>query len=322
MSGVRSGVNFAAMTPTGQNPALEGLTASEAQRLLPRVGAGASRLRFGGLLALFLFIHVSVIGILLYRDSWNAADITDEQEIPVEVVSEPPPEPKPVETAEQPRPDFDKPAMSAPRAPSETAIDETGLQQKTDAAQTQSTPQDGRPAPASDAVATSQTAAAQGATEEKISADEKAEPLDTASPMPDPTAGQAATRAKADATAGNTILQQLAAPPTLSNFSFASTTKLAPLTGGTEDNRFMANVFAKIMSKKRYPRSAVARHASGFVMVSFIIDGSGGLVFQTLTRSSGEADLDAEAMAAVKSAAPYPAPPPGAPHSLMATIKF
>jgi protein TonB len=57
-------------------------------------------------------------------------------------------------------------------------------------------------------------------------------------------------------------------------------------------------------------------------MVSFIIDGEGGLVYQTISHSSGEPDLDAEAIAAVKAAAPYPAPPPGAPRSLLATLKF
>jgi periplasmic protein TonB len=96
----------------------------------------------------------------------------------------------------------------------------------------------------------------------------------------------------------------------------------AALNGGDEDNRFMSNIFAKILSKKRYPKSAATRHATGIVMVSFIIDSGGGLVYQTLARSSGHADLDAEAMAAVKAAAPYPPPPPGAPQSLLATLKF
>jgi protein TonB len=96
----------------------------------------------------------------------------------------------------------------------------------------------------------------------------------------------------------------------------------AELNGGNESNRFMANVYARVMSKKRYPKSAAARRATGFAMVSFVIDSSGGLVYQTLARSSGQADLDAEAMAAVKSAAPYPPPPPGIPHALLATIPF
>ena len=117
-------------------------------------------------------------------------------------------------------------------------------------------------------------------------------------------------------------MRQLSGQPTLSGFSFAARTTLAPLTGGTEDNRFMSNVFAKILSKKRYPKSAEARHASGTVMVSFIIDGEGALVYQTISHSSGEPDLDAEAIAAVKAAAPYPAPPPGAPRSLLATLRF
>jgi protein TonB len=160
-----------------------------------------------------------------------------------------------------------------------------------------------------------------GAAEEKI-ADEKAEPFEAASPMPDPNAGQAAAAATAQDTSSADLMRQLSAQPTLSSFSFAARTTLAPLTGGNDDNRFMSNVFAKILSKKRYPKSAAARHASGTVMVSFIIDGEGGLVYQTISHSSGEPDLDAEAIAAVKAAAPYPPPPPGAPRSLLATLKF
>jgi TonB family protein len=163
--------------------------------------------------------------------------------------------------------------------------------------------------------------ALRGAAQERI-ADEKAEPLEAASAMPDRNAGEAATAAMAQETSSADLMRQLSAQPVLSNFSFAARTTLAPLTGGNEDNRFMSNVFAKILSKKRYPKSAAARHASGIVMVSFIIDGEGGLVYQTISHSSGESDLDAEAIAAVKAAAPYPPPPPGAPRSLLATLKF
>ncbi|MBV9065126.1 MAG: TonB family protein, partial [Methylobacteriaceae bacterium] len=209
------------------------------------------------------------------------------------------------------------------RAPNGTADTQSGAQQKTEAPQAQSKAQEGAPVPANNAApAPIVTASAmRGAAEEKI-ADEKAEPLQPASAMPEPNAGAAATAALAQDTSGADLMRQLSAQPTLSSFSFAARTTLAPLTGGSEDNRFMSNVFAKILSKKGYPKSAAARHASGTVMVSFIIDGEGGLVYQTISHSSGEPDLDAEALAAVKAAAPYPPPPPGAPRSLLATLKF
>lgn len=308
------------------------LVADERLRLLPRArkATAMSRREATAALAGILGVHAALIAFILYRDGFDRFEIQPEQEIPVEVVAELPPDPpKPPPQPEQPQPEqkpeenYDKPAYSAPRAPNETADTQTGAQQKTEAPQAQSKPQEGAPVPANSAApAPVVTASAMpGAAEEKI-ADDKAEPLQPASPMPDANAGAAAPAALAQDTSGADLLRQLSAQPTLSSFSFAARTTLAPLTGGSEDNRFMSNVFAKILSKKGYPKSAAARHASGTVMVSFIIDGEGGLVYQTISHSSGEPDLDAEALAAVKAAAPYPPPPPGAPRSLLATLKF
>jgi protein TonB len=302
------------------------LVADERLRLLPRilpVGL-ASRRQLTGSLAAILFVHAALIAFILYRDSWDRFETPPEQEIPVEVVAEVPPDPpKPPPEQNKPEENYDKPAYSAPRAATQTASNEAGAQTKTEAPQAQSKAQDGAPVPANSAALTPQVTASalRGTAEEKI-ADDKAEAFETASPLPDPPPGQAQASAKAENNAAVDLLRQLSAQPSLSGFSFAASTKLAPLTGGTEDNRFMANVFAKILSKKRYPQSAAARHASGTVMVSFIIDGEGGLVYQTISHSSGEPDIDAEAIAAVKAAAPYPPPPPGAPRTLLATLKF
>jgi protein TonB len=303
------------------------LVVDETLRLLPRTSALSisSRTRVS-VFAGILFLHAALIAFILHRDSWDTFQVQPEQEIPVEVVAEVPPDPPkptPQQAEQKQEENYEKPAYSAPRTPSEVADNQTGAQLKTEAAQAQSKAQEGAPVAANEvAPAPQMTASAiPGAAEAKI-ADENAEPFEAASPSPDTEPGQAAASAKAENTSQADLLRQLSAQPAFSSFSFAASTTLAPLTGGNEDNRFMANVFAKILSKKRYPRSAAARHAGGIVKVSFIIDGSGGLVYQTLAGSSGEPDLDAEAMAAVKSAAPYPPPPPGAPHSLLATLKF
>jgi protein TonB len=305
------------------------LVADERLRLVPRAlqARGMPRREAVAALATILFVHAALIAFILYRDSFHRLEIQPEQEIPVEVVAEVPPDPpKPppqTQPEQKPQENYEKPAYSAPRAPNETAANDKGVQKETEAPQAQSKAQDGSPVAANSAAPAPQVSASalRGTAQERI-ADEKAEPLEAASPMPDPNAGQAAAAAMAQDTSSADLMRQLSARPTLSSFSFAARTTLAPLTGGSEDNRFMSNVFAKILSKKRYPKSAAARHASGTVMVSFIIDGDGGLVYQTVSRSSGEPDLDAEAIAAVKAAAPYPPPPPGAPRSLLATLKF
>jgi protein TonB len=302
------------------------LVADERLRLVPRAlqARGMPRREAMAALATILFLHAALVAFILYRDRAQLFEVPPEQEIPVEVVAEVPPDPPQQPDQNKPEENYDKPAYSAPRAATEVAENQAGAEAKAEAPQTQSKAQEGAPVPANNSAPAPQvaTSALRGTAEEKV-ADEKAEPFQPASPSPDPMPGQATASAKAENTATADLMRQLSsAQPALSSFSFAASTRLAPLTGGNEDNRFMSNVFAKILSKKRYPKSAAARHASGTVMVSFILDGEGELVYQTISHSSGEPDLDAEAIAAVKAAAPYPPPPPGAPRSLLATLKF
>ena len=305
------------------------LVADERLRLLPRAAPSRSmsRRELGASLAAILFLHAALIAFILYREWTDLSEMAPEQEIPVEVVAEVPPDPPkppPPQQAEQkPEENSDKPAFSAPRAAKQSASNQAGAEDKTEAPQAQSKAQDGAPVAANEAAPAPQVTSLplRGSAAERI-AEEKAETIEAASPLPDTSPGQMQARAKADETAPTETASQVSGKSSVPSASFMAMTMPAELTGGGEDNRFMANVFAKIMSKKRYPKSAAARHATGLAMVSFIIDSSGGLVYQTLARSSGQSDLDAEAMAAVKSAAPYPPPPPGTPHALLATITF
>jgi protein TonB len=303
------------------------LVADEGSRLLPRAfhAKGLPRREMMAGLAAILVVHAALIAFILYRDGASRPDARPEQEIPVEVVAEVPPDPPPPQPQPEQKPEanYDKPAFSAPRAATENVANQSGAERKTEAPAGTSNAQNGAPVPANDAAPAPPALAStlRGTAEEKI-ADEKAEPLEAASPLPDASPGQAPARAKAEQSGPTDTATQLSASAAFPRISFMAMTMPAALNGGDEDNRFMANCFAKIQSKKRYPKSAAARHATGFAMVSFIIDSGGGLVYQTLARSSGHADLDAEAMAAVKAAAPYPPPPPGAPQSLLATIKF
>jgi TonB family protein len=116
-------------------------------------------------------------------------------------------------------------------------------------------------------------------------------------------------------------LQQLSTT-SLADFSFGRTTKAAPITGGLEDNRYLANVFAMIMSKKQYPRGLTPSPTKRFVTISFVLDDSGRIVYQATSKSSGDPAIDRAAAAAVRSGAPYPPPPYGMPHSLIANIDF
>jgi colicin import membrane protein len=64
------------------------------------------------------------------------------------------------------------------------------------------------------------------------------------------------------------------------------------------------------------------RGAEGSPVVSFSLDDAGRAFAVSLGRSSGHADIDAETLAMVRRAVPFPAPPRGAPHAFSAAISF
>ena len=318
----------------GTQPSLAPLVLVPAdwQRYQPprAVRSAASRLSFSALVTLFFVAHAGVIATLLYEDKFglgNPAQISQE-EIPVEVVVlEPPrkepkppsPPPRPEEQPRQVKEDFEKPAMSAPRKAAET-LDTKGIEEKTAAPQATPKPQDGQRAPAS----ASRVAPASAAptTKDALSASSEApnaEPIGKAGPENDGKPDHKHTRA--DRKTLTNTLRQLSTT-SLSDFSFGRTTKAAPITGGLEDNRYLANVFAKFMSKKQYPRGFAATPTKRFVTISFVLDDSGRVVYQATSKSSGDPAIDSAAAAAVRSGAPYPPPPYGLPHSLIANIEF
>jgi TonB family protein len=70
---------------------------------------------------------------------------------------------------------------------------------------------------------------------------------------------------------------------------------------------YAAVVRARVASRK--PRGPGRR---GTVVVVFGVSASGGLAFASISRSSGDPGLDGRVLTAVRSAAPFPAPPSGA----------
>jgi TonB family protein len=303
------------------------------QRYLPprAVRTAASRLGFSFLVALFFIAHAGLIATLLYEDKFglgNSAQMSQE-EIPVEVVvleppreqpkPPPPPPPAPKEQPRQVKEDVEKPATSAPRKAAQT-LDTKGIEEKTAAPQATPKPRDGDRAPAS--APSIAPAAAAPTLKDALNAPADvpdAEAVGKAGPENPGKPNDKDSRADRKALAN--ALQQLSTT-TLADFSFGRTTKAAPITGGLEDNRYLANVFAKIMSKKQYPPGITPSPTKRFVTVSFVLDDSGRIVYQATSKSSGDAAIDSAAAAAVRSAAPYPPPPYGMPHSLIANIDF
>jgi protein TonB len=82
-------------------------------------------------------------------------------------------------------------------------------------------------------------------------------------------------------------------------------------------------VSARVNSNTRYPPTA--QGATGASSVSFSIDRAGRLISASLSRSSGSAALDAEAVATVRRSSPFPPPPadvPGGRFNFTKTINF
>jgi protein TonB len=72
---------------------------------------------------------------------------------------------------------------------------------------------------------------------------------------------------------------------------------------------YSKTVMTAVSGKVVYPRMAKMRHLEGVVGVAITLDGAGAPTGAVVEKSSGAESLDEAALAAVKAAAPFPAPP-------------
>ena len=63
-------------------------------------------------------------------------------------------------------------------------------------------------------------------------------------------------------------------------------------------------------------------NAGGNVTIAFTVDDDGNVIGIGVQNTSGYPQIDAAAAAAIRRASPFPPPPAGAPHGLVATIDF
>jgi protein TonB len=96
----------------------------------------------------------------------------------------------------------------------------------------------------------------------------------------------------------------------------------SPARGAAEIAAYRSALLAKIRGAARYPEAARERGATGVATVRFALDSVGALTLADLAQSSGDRELDDEALAAVRRASPLPSPPAGAPRAYSAPIRF
>jgi TonB family protein len=91
---------------------------------------------------------------------------------------------------------------------------------------------------------------------------------------------------------------------------------------GADVAAYRGLVAARIAAAKRYPAGARERGESGRPVLAFTLTPTGAVAGATIARSSGHAELDAETLAMLRRAAPFPKPPAGAPRSFSIGVSF
>lgn len=85
---------------------------------------------------------------------------------------------------------------------------------------------------------------------------------------------------------------------------------------------YHGRIAAHLARHKQYPAGARGRGQEGGASVTFGLDGGGHVTSVRLARASGVADFDQEAVAMVRRASPFPAPPTGRSMSFTVPVSF
>jgi periplasmic protein TonB len=325
--------------------------ADPSQRLIaPR--EGGARAQSALILAACLAAHALLLAILLFEDFSVASEPTRAEEIPVEIVAELPPEQQaePFAKPLPPPPDLiTPPAVKAKPPPDKTQLDDVEvahdapvsgnadqthkgeLDQETKAPRVAPPPKLAAPQPAQEkpeqekaATASNEKAANPSAPSEpqKVADDTlDAEALDKAQPeLPAKPQKKPALRNSKSPTAQGqktTVAQQLAALSQAPNYSFGAAAKSAPISGGTAKASYESLLFGLITRQFHLPPEARANRLISVGQIGLFVDELGNLTHQAVYRASGDPVLDTAWLAAVRRAAPFPAPPRGLPHGFI-----
>ncbi|HET6377069.1 MAG TPA: TonB C-terminal domain-containing protein [Methylocella sp.] len=315
-------------------------------------GSARQRSAFAFCFAAALGVHLLVLAMLLLGEFSAPAEPARVEEIPVEILAGLPPETKPELPAKPlppPPPDLVTPPPVKEKPPPEKvqlddvkqafdapASGNAARTQKAEADKETKAPQQAPPpkiaakqpnenkpeqekasAPQQDKAEQSQPPEPQKAAEDEPDA----EGLDKAQPKP-PAKAKAKTAPKPDKTQpaqGNkaTVAQQLAALAPAPSYSIGASAKAAPIGGGTEKASYESLLMGLIIRKLHLPAEARARRLLHIGRIGLFVDEMGNLTHQALYRASGDPALDAAWLAAVRSAAPFPAPPRNLPHGFL-----
>jgi protein TonB len=219
-------------------------------------------------------------------------------EIPVEIVVEPPPPPPPpAPEPEMKTQDVEKPATDAPREGKSDHDDEHVAEKETPAAAPPPPPE---PTPSPEA--TKPAAEAPAPDLPKAAEAEAPTPEKTETPEPP---------AKPKPSVADVLAKAFDSVP---DVEFGGAAIKSPVTGGAAKSTYLSMLYGLIVPRLHVP--AVA-HAYGHRLtgaVAFAVDGRGRLTHRFVAEGSGSMELDEAAMEAVAAASKtFPPPPKGAP---------
>jgi protein TonB len=297
-------------------------------------------------LAACLAAHALLLSILLFEDFSVASEPIRAEEIPVEIVAELPPE----LIALPPPPDLVNPPVVKEKPPPEKVqLDDvqvahdapvSGNAVQTHKGETDKETKAPRVAPPPKLAAKQpaqekpeQEKAATASKEKAAKPSPLAEPQKLADDTPDAEAldkaqpeapaklekKQAPQDSKSPPAQGKkvTVAQQLAALSPAPNYSIGAAAKSAPVSGGTEKASYESLLMGLISRQVHLPTEVRAQHLIAVGRIGLFVDEMGNLTHQALYRASGQPALDAAYLAAVRRAAPFPAPPRGLPHGFI-----
>ena len=284
-----------------------------AERLVerPPPESKAAARRFA-LIVLFCFL-AHAISIFLFGRFGEESPAPAPEEIVVEIVAEPPPpeEPKPApsnkqQPAQQATLD-EKEATDAPRVASNEKNDKEVRVEAPSSAKPKPEPQTAEPAKNSEKTIAAKSA--EESAQQPVDDHVEGEPLKAADkPRPEPV-----EQTKAEKAASEPVKPQ---PEDV----LAAALKYSPVAGGNAETTYLTTVYGLVVPHMNLRKVAAGRrHHQGELV--FAIDFGGALIGAKVTKSSGLADLDAAALAAVRASAPFPLPPTGSGINLVFRFK-
>jgi TonB family protein len=302
------------------------IRANSDERLIQPQAEGAAKNRYLAPLGAGLIYALLLAPALLDGFLWRPAPPV--QEIPVEIIVEPPPQEKPPEPAQPapppqpdtpspPKPYDEAPAHDAPRAANNEKLDTDGPDKpakaptaepnespspnpdkdKAPSAANKSTPQLEQKSPDSTAAKLAETTA-------------NGE-LNSASPAENEKQTESEAKPDQPSPADGNRLPFFASVPGL---DFGAMAKNAPITTGQAKATYLSIVYGMVMAQMHYSRASGPDRLVG--TIDFTLDSIGNVVRRSVAQSSGSRAFDNAALDAVARASPFPRPPDGAPIGL------